>query len=274
MSPPRIALVTCKHRKEPDPDEHLLLSAVHEAGLECEWIAWDDEDHTPEAFDLCVLRTTWNFYENVDAFRAWIDRAARGSRLLNPAPLVHANLHKGYLEGLEARGLPVIPTRWSPKGRPLAIDAPAEHGIVVKPCISASSFGTRRFGPDELDAARAFASEMAKEHDMMVQPAMEGFVHPGERSLVWIDGAFTHAVTKRARYAGDAESIARAGPLSELEQAFGARVLATTDTSLFYARVDMILEAGRPVLSELELIEPSLFLRHHPPAHSPHPIST
>ena len=100
MSPPRIALVTCKHRKEPDPDEDLLLAAVRGAGLECEWIAWDDEDRAPEAFDLCVLRTTWNFYERIDAFRAWIERAARGSRLLNPAPLVHANLHKGYLDGL------------------------------------------------------------------------------------------------------------------------------------------------------------------------------
>ena len=138
--------------------------------------------------------------------------------------------------------------------------------MVVKPCISASSFGTRRFGPDELELARAFASEMAQEHDMLVQPAMEGFAHPGERCLIWIDGTFTHAVTKRARYAGDAESIAAAGPLSELEEAFGERVLATTDASMLYARVDMILEEGLPVLSELELIEPSLFLLHHPPA--------
>ena len=62
------------------------------------------------AFDLCVLRSSWNYYENPVAFMGWVDRAARASRLLNPSDIVRWNLHKGYLRELEAAGIPVIPT--------------------------------------------------------------------------------------------------------------------------------------------------------------------
>ena len=80
----RVALVTCAVLPEPDPDEDLLLEALRAAGVEARMLAWDDPRGDPAALDLCVLRSTWNYYRDATAFRAWIDRAAAATRVLNP----------------------------------------------------------------------------------------------------------------------------------------------------------------------------------------------
>lgn len=265
MPQPRVALITCANRVEPDPDETLLLDAIAATGVHAEWIAWDGEVK-PEGFDLTCLRTCWNYYRDIAGFRDWIDATAGVSALWNPREVLHWNLHKRYLEEIERAGIATIPTRWIGQGEEPKADALYAGDIVVKPCISASSFGTRRFSGEESDDALDFATEFARGRDVMVQPVMTGFQEPGERSLVWIDGAFTHAVTKRPRYAGEDEAISQASALSLEERAFGERVLEIAPAELLYARVDMIIEQGEPMLSELELVEPSLFLREHPAA--------
>ena len=110
---------------------------------------------------------------------------------------------------------------------------------------------------------------------MLVQaflPAVEGH---GERALVHIDGALTHAVRKQPRFAGDAESVSAAVAALPEEAALAERVLAEAGAALglpaapplLYARCDVAPgPAGSPVLMELELIEPSLFLAEAPAA--------
>ena len=43
-----------------------------------------------------------------------------------------------------------------------------------------------------------------------------------------------------------------------------AKIIASVDGDLLYARVDMIQVNGRLLLAELELIEPSLFFKNDP----------
>jgi hypothetical protein len=85
--------------------------------------------------------------------------------------------------------------------------------------------------------------------------------------VVWIDGAFTHEVRKRPRFAGEDERTTLPLPVGTAELAVAERVLAAVPGPLLYARVDLARdELGRPHLMEIELMEPSLFVQDAPAA--------
>jgi len=66
---------------------------------------------------LVVIRSTWDYAERPDAFRAWLDELnAAGNTVVNPTALLRWNMHKGYLAELAARGVSV---RSVDKRRPL-----------------------------------------------------------------------------------------------------------------------------------------------------------
>ena len=268
---PRIALATCLQLPEPDPDQELLVEALAAAGIRAELVPWDGPARDWTAFDLCLLRSTWNYPQQPDDFLAWLATVEAATRVLNPAPRVRWNLHKGYLLELEAAGAPIVPTVLVERAPAVEL-APllARTGwerVVIKPAVSAASFRTRRFAGPELDAAARFLAESARERDTLVQPYLDAFVETGERALVWIDGEFTHTIEKRPRFAGEEEHVSGALPLEPAERAFGERLLAPLAKELLYARVDLVRDAhGELLLSELELVEPSLFLLQEPAA--------
>ncbi|MEO0629094.1 MAG: hypothetical protein AAFY46_00005, partial [Planctomycetota bacterium] len=106
----RVAIATCVTLPEPDPDQQLMLDALTGAGLDASLAAWDDTSVEWASYDLAVIRSTWNYHEHLDEFKTWLDRASESTLLINPAPIVRWNLHKGYLRELEQAGLPIVPT--------------------------------------------------------------------------------------------------------------------------------------------------------------------
>lgn len=267
----RVALVTCAEPPEPDPDEGPLLAALRAAGVDAELAAWDEPAVRWGGFDAAVLRSCWNYHLDPDAFLAWLARAERETRIANPPAVVRANLHKRYLLDLERRGIPIVPTELFGRGaRPDLGGVLARRGwrdVVVKPCVSAASWRTRRFARAELGLARAFLEELAADRDAMVQPYLSSVERGGERSLVWIAGRWTHAIEKSPRFDGGAESVSQAREPRPQELELARRVLGPVERGLSYARLDLIEgDDGLPLVSELELIEPSLFLVQHPPA--------
>lgn len=106
----------------------------------------------------------------------------------------------------------------------------------------------------------------------LVQPYLPAIETEGELSLFFIGGRYSHAVRKVPR-AGDFRVqpeyrgvITAETPAADEREAADA-VLAAVEEPLLYARVDLVrgLE-GRPVLMELELVEPDLYLGHSPDA--------
>jgi hypothetical protein len=265
----QLVIATASRLPEVDRDETSLLAALASRGVEASLRPWDSADPTAWADAIpTVLRSTWNYIHALPAFLAW---ARARPTLWNPADVVAGNVHKRYLGELAAAGHAVVPTLLIERGQLASrqsLDAIGRAaGLVIKPAVSAGSFKTFRFAAGERAAALAQARALARSRDILVQPYLESVETHGERALVWIDGAFTHAVRKSPRFAGQEEQVSAALPIEADERALGEAILAPLAARLLYARVDLARDQqGRPCLMELELIEPSLFLLAAPAA--------
>ncbi len=268
----KIALVTCAQLPEHDPDESLLLDALRARGVEAAMLAWDDAAARPSAFDLCVLRSTWNYARQPAAFRTWLETAAGATQLMNPLPALRWGFHKGYLLELAERGLPIVPTRVFEQGSSVSLSAVARaegwDDVVVKPAVSAASYMTSRFTADELSGAgQEWLGNVLRDRDAMMQPYMASVEHGGERALIWIDGMATHAIAKQPRFADGRESVSPMLPVDAMERVLVDHALGEFADQLLYARVDVMADAnGAPLISEVEVLEPSLFLLQSPMA--------
>jgi hypothetical protein len=268
----RVGLVTCGELPEPDLDAPLLLAALRQSGVDAELVAWDDPDSAPpEVFDRLILRSAWNYHLRPAEFSAWVEAADRLASLSNPAPIVLWNLHKQYLKSLTSAGIPTVPTAWIQQGARAPLRSILEVNgwtdFVIKPAISASSWRTHRFrlAHDEIEQAESILETLLSDRDVMVQPYVEGVDRNGEKCVMWIDGEVTHAVRKTPRFAGEGEFVSGATTVSSSERAIAERSIAVavveTGVRPLYARVDLMPDAEEgPMVSELELIEPSLYL--------------
>ncbi len=261
----QVALVTCRNVPEPDPDAAPLSEALAAAGIVSEWVAWEDAGRGETGAEMTVLRSCWNYPQHREAFLDWAERTASASRLWNPLSVVRWSTHKRYLLELEQDGVPIVPTVLLPRGSTTRLtEILDENGwseVVIKPAVSAASFKTRRFDPTELDVGQAHVRELLEDQDVLIQRYLSSVENYGERALVWIDGELTHAVRKTARFEGEDESVsAVAVEITPDEAALACRVLKAVKSSLLYARIDVAPGSdGKPVLMELELVEPSLF---------------
>lgn len=267
----KVAFASCVSLPEPDPDREILLAAASARGLQASTPCWDDPSVDWTQFDLIVPRSTWNYYEEPEAFCNWIRTVESQTRLLNTGDLIQWNLHKRYLVDLLVKGVPVVPTRFVEKGSQLslanAISGRGWKGLVIKPAISAGSFKTFYFAGDEFEIAEALWAEALEDRDMMVQPYLPEVQNGGEIALVHIAGELTHGVVKQPRFSGGEESVSEAVPPTEAQAAIASVVMGCLDTTPLYARIDLMRASnGQWVLSELELIEPSLFFVQSPSA--------
>lgn len=262
-----IALATAEDWPDLDPDDHGLLDALRRRGLDPEPAVWSDPDVDWGAFQLCLIRSVWDYFHRLPEFLEWVDRAGAAVAMWNPPGTLRWNAHKSYLRDLEARGVPVIPTAWIERGgRPDLGEVLARLGwedAILKPTVAGGSLGLHRVG--DLEAAQAHLDGLLRRGDAMVQPFLPS-IAGGEVSIVCIDGRPSHAVRKTPR-AGDIRvqpehggRVEAARPAPE-EAEVAERVLAALELPALYARVDLVRGAGgEPLLIELECIEPRLFL--------------
>jgi hypothetical protein len=270
-----VALATCLELPEPDHDEEPLLEALAAAGITAGSLAWDDPTADWSAARMTVLRATWNYPLRPRAFLQWLKATARVTNLWNRVPAVRWSFHKSYLIDLERLGIAVAPTELVPQGsdRRLA-DVMAARGwqdVVIKPAVSASSYRTKRIRAGQRRAGESHLRALVAEGDALVQSYLPSVEDYGERALIWIDGELTHAVRKSSRFDEDAESVSAALPIAPAEAELAATALARVTETIgerpMYARIDVAPgPEGSPVLMELELIEPSLYLPQSPHA--------
>jgi glutathione synthase/RimK-type ligase-like ATP-grasp enzyme len=264
-----VAIVTSRELPEPDVDEPLLLEALRARGIDAVMHAWDAGPL--QNARIAVIRSTWNYYRAHDAFLAWVAAAKSAAPLYNSHAIIEWNTDKAYLGDLERAGVRTVPTAFVERGssEELAslMDARGWKDVVVKPRVSAGSFETTRHRRDEVKGGEL--RRAASERHVMVQPYVKAVEDRGERSHVFIDGEITHAVRKSPRFAGGVERVDPV-PLDDADVAFAKAALEVARArapELLYGRVDIARdEHDRPMLMELELVEPSLFFVHAPHA--------
>lgn len=271
-----LLVATCARLPGLDPDERALLPALAARGLEARAAVWSDPSVEWAAARAVVVRSTWDYEQQRPAFLDWAARVERGGAALwNPLPVLTWNTHKGYLLRMQADGLPVVPTRLVSPAQiaTLAAALDAWPDPVVKPVVGAGARGASHVGRDGRAAVEARARELlAAGEELLVQPYRPGVEREGELSLIAFEGRFSHAVQKRPRagewriqevWGGTREPVDP--PADTL--ALAERFLAWAGGPFLYARVDLLPGPAGWELGELELTEPSLYLREGgPPA--------
>lgn len=263
-------------------EDRLLTESLAAHSLSALRVDWADPRVDWSRFRLAVLRSTWDYFDRIDEFRAWLGRAERETQVLNEPATLRWNLDKHYLRDLAERGVPSIPALYLEAGdpRPLASvlgEFLPQHGVreaVIKPCVGGAARLTHRVSAENADAVDAELAAARAREAFLVQPFVPEVVSDGELTVVVMDGAVTHAVRKKAR-AGDFRvqddyggTWAPEVPDAEAREAAERAVGACTPTPA-YARVDLVRDAeGMYRVMELELIEPELWMRAAPAAAS------
>ena len=255
-------------------EDDVLAQALAARGAEARRVAWRRPGAPWGRYDLVLLRSTWDYIDDVPGFlRVLGEIEGAGCRLVNPRATVEWNLDKRYLTVLGRQGVPVVPTALFEAGQePRAVVGdlgPCETGFVVKPLVGVGAYGAKR-----LADAPSTVDELARDPGAprLVQPFLASVATEGEWSFVFGGGRFLYAALKTPR-AGDfrvqvmygARTVARTPAAADL-----ARAKACHDAlpvPAHFARIDMArLPSGRLALMEAELIEPQLFFHEVPRA--------
>jgi len=283
----RIALVSAREALPLDEDMPVLVPALAAAGVEVSTPSWDDPRVDWSTYHAAVLRSTWDYVERIDEFLDWCTRCAAATLLLNPPEVVRWNTDKHYLAQLARAGVPVVPTRFVEpgtfaarefdeflQGGPSACAVGVAGDIeqfVVKPAIGAGSRDAARYRREDVEPALDHLQELlAAGRSVLLQPYLARVDEHGETAALYLGGEFSHSIRKGPLLHHGAGLVAglfapedirpRAADSAELAVA-AAAYAAIPFESPAYARVDMIRDdRGAPVVLELELTEPSLFL--------------
>lgn len=254
-------------------DDHLAAQALEAEGWTVESIAWNAPGVDWGRFEVVVVRSTWDYHRQVDAFFDALDRIqSAGPYLYNHPDLMRWNADKRYLADLAERGVAVVPTLF---GRSLErgdavhfADVLEARDLVIKPVRGANAEGAFKMSPDDEpeDALSRFASD-----HFMVQPFLTSIESDGEVSLFYFGGAFSHAIQKipqEGDFRVQEEHGGTIRPWHPDDSALdaGSHVMETlgvqwTDAPTLYARVDLVWGEDAWWLMELEVIEPSMYFR-------------
>jgi glutathione synthase/RimK-type ligase-like ATP-grasp enzyme len=261
----KIALLTCERLQELNPADQALIPLFAEQGITAVPVIWKASGVRWQDFSALVVRNTWDYYAEPDTFRLWLEAMEQaGIPMFNPASVVKDNMHKFYLKRFQQKGITIIPTLFSSGSAPVkweTLQAQDWDKIVIKPAISAGSYLTQNYAMSALTADAL--QTMVAHSDWLIQPYLPEITTEGELSMIFFNGAFSHAVLKKPKegdfrvqrqYGG---LYQRVDPTPELLQL--GQQIATLESNLLYARVDGVMLQGKFHLMELELIEPDLY---------------
>lgn len=271
-----VGIATARDLEPMDQDDDDLRDALEARGISAELAVWNDPEVAWERYDRVVIRSTWDYTADRDAFVAWAEQVEAVTPLDNSAAVVRWNTHKGYLMELEDRGAPVVPTAWLARGAEVDLERLlAERGwddVVVKPAVGAGAEGLVRVPAGQVGLGQHHLDALLRAGDVMIQPFLRRIGEDGELSVIVIDGSVTHAIRKRPAAGEIRIQIEHGGRYERVDPTpaqsdLAAWIVETVGHDLLYARVDLVPDdTGTWQLSELEATEPSLYLSWAPDA--------
>lgn len=276
---PRIALATCEELPDLDPDDQPLVGLFHKMGIEATPAIWSDPIINWAAFDHIIVRNTWDYTNRLEEFLAWAKM--HESRIHNSYEILVWNSNKIYLKDLSDAGFPIVDTQFVTD--PLSDwEVPPLGDFVVKPTVSAGSQDTMRFRTSDLDshdrAQDLMTRIISRGKTAMVQPYLVAVDEIGETAQLFIGGEYSHAIRKGPLLVPNVEGIKEHGlflkedisprdPRPEQRELAAAVIdhISQRFGVPLYARVDLLDDSeDKPVILEIELVEPSMFFATAP----------
>jgi glutathione synthase/RimK-type ligase-like ATP-grasp enzyme len=272
----RCAFLTLDQRGDFVIDDECAVQPLADLGWQVDIVSWRQVKVPWSSYDAVIIRSTWDYWDDVPNFIRVLEEIDASTRLANPLQLVHWNLAKTYLRDLEQSGVAIVPTLWSeslgPSSVPGFCDRLACDEIVIKPVVGANGVDAFRLTRYFHTAELAEIVPRFRDRAMLVQRFMPLVLSEGEYSLFFFSGVFSHAILK-VPMSGEFRSQEERGaaihsvvPEKRLLAA-GEQAMAALPLMPLYARIDFVRgEEGDFRVMECELIEPSLYLRTDPAA--------
>jgi len=268
----RCAFLTMDNLEGFVSDDELAIGHLYDLGWTVEMASWR-KAYNWSQFDVVVIRTTWDYQNDPDAFLAVLESIDRsGARLENSLELVRWNMQKTYLRDIDAKGVSIVPTLWEEGALDKTklssfFDQLDAEEIIIKPIIGANADHTFHLPRSQNNAKMAVLEEIFRRRAYMVQPFMPRIVEEGEFSLIYFGGMHSHTILKTPKtndfrvqeeHGGDIRpAIAEPELLNS-----GQQVIDSLPQTPLYARADFVrTEQSTFALMELELIEPALYFR-------------
>lgn len=270
---PTVLLATFALLPDGEAGGDLLVAALAEREVDARWVSWDDPAVDWAAADLVAVRSTWDYHRRLADFLAWARTTEAVVPVLNGAEVFAWNADKSYLVELaEDGGVPVVPTLLLEDRDlvPTLSRALDELGgpsgtVLVKPRTGAGGTGVVLAGSVSDPRLEGLTAG-----PWVVQPVVESVRTEGETSVFVLDGEAVGRVDKRpaegeVRVHEHFGGASRVGTLDDETRRTALAAVAAASrllgADLPYARVDLMrLADGTLAVSELELIEPGLYL--------------
>lgn len=265
-----VLLATFVDMPEGEPGFEALNKALTARDIDFEWVQWDDSSVDWAAASLVAIRATWDYSVRADEFLAWT-RTLDQSRLLNGADVFQWNHDKAYLTELDP--IPTVPTRLAASHAEFAAAITEFGTAVIKPRVSAGGAGLI-IVTDPLDSRlgqtlRSHPSFPPVGGPWIAQPLVESVRTRGEVSVFLVDGRVISQVDKLPTgdevrvhewFGGSSQPVPVEPAVAALARTVNGWLTQHFGRELDYVRVDLLQYADEWVVSELELIEPGLYL--------------
>ena len=272
----KLAIISCEKLPNGVEDDQTFFRELVNKGFEVEICVWNKEVDWSQ-YNACLLRSVWDYHEQIDGFTQWLNETSKTTTILNAKDVIFWNLNKNYLAELENFGIAIAPTIWLSQNQPFDLSQcchqqPSSQ-FFLKPVVGADSSGTLRFKntAEGIVQAKKHLIEWLPKVDMMLQPYLRTVETFGETSAIYFAGSLSHAVRKiplngdyRVQDTFGAQDIAYKLNAAEMALAKASLdYLQDKFGDILYARFDFLHdEHGNVFLNEAELIEPSLFFNH------------
>jgi len=257
-------------------EDELVLESLRKKGLYAKRVDWARQDFDWSEARFLLFRTTWDYFYKWTEFSDWLDKTKIKSQFINPISTIRWNLDKHYLLDMQANGVNIAPTKIIKQGSSLSLESEFKSSgmkeIVLKPLVSGGGRHTYRIDESNVIKYSSVFASLILEEDMMIQEFQKNVPIEGELSLMFFGGRYSHAILKKAkkddfRVQDDFGGSVHDHIASKEEIEFATFAIQQVNPVPVYGRVDIFRDNNNELaLAELELIEPELWFRNHPPA--------
>lgn len=253
-------------------DDELAIAPLQAREWEVHTVSWRQSCDWSR-YDLVVIRTTWDYQNNVNAFLEVLSQIqTSGAVLQNNLNVVKWNIEKTYLQELEKKGNSIVQTIWGESLPSIKIFQDYFRHLqcdelIIKPVVSANADFTYRVRRENLKTLYPQLQVEYENRPFMIQPFMPNILSEGEYSLFYFNGAYSHAILKTPKKHDFRVQEEHGGLITSVQpesvlKSNGEKVLQSLTELPLYARVDFVRNSGAHFeIMEVELIEPALYFR-------------